>query len=327
MRVHLALAAAAALALTGCPSTSPRPDPVPTFIVCPDKPAEITRHDGTDVECPNPADVLEGKVKDAYVAYLACRHSFTHKGTPRRRAETKQRRSNHEDAEAFLSDCRSGGAAVAPSAWAQLSDLSDAQAAVKAINANTAGVAKNGVDIAGVSARTTNAETAINDLEMAVKTLASSDNVAELTNQLNALDTLADDVDDRADVLEAKLDAIASTEDVKAMRSDIKVNAMAVEKHGAMLADHVNATNTALADHDLRIEENTAGVAAAMALTSIPDAPSGKMFAVGLGTGFWKGETAFAIGTSARFQSVGLKLGVTGNKSGVGVGAGASIAF
>lgn len=73
MRVFLAVTAAAALALTGC---IPEPAVKAGIVVCPAEPVRIERRDGTVIECPNPPDVLEGRVKDAYVAYLACRALF-----------------------------------------------------------------------------------------------------------------------------------------------------------------------------------------------------------------------------------------------------------
>lgn len=220
--------------------------------------------------------------------------------------------------------------AFASTAWAEIeisdgtiSDADETKVVVDAINANMAGIKANKDSLAGLTARTTTAETAIADLEKTVKTFETTEKVTGLTNQVNAINTTVDDVDDRIDVVEAKLGTIASTEDVKTLRAGVDANAAAAQGNAMALKKH----NAMLADHDARIDENTAGIAAAMALSSIPDVPAGKTFAIGAGTGFWGGQAAFAVGTSAQYRAVSVKAGLTGNTDGFGVGAGVSVAF
>jgi trimeric autotransporter adhesin len=67
------------------------------------------------------------------------------------------------------------------------------------------------------------------------------------------------------------------------------------------------------------------GVAAATALTMIPDVDQGKTIAVGVGTANYKGYQAAALGASARLtQNIKLKIGAGVSSAGTAVGAGAS---
>jgi autotransporter adhesin len=67
------------------------------------------------------------------------------------------------------------------------------------------------------------------------------------------------------------------------------------------------------------------GVAAATALTMIPDVEQGKTIAVGVGTANYKGYQAAALGASARItQNVKLKIGAGLSAAGTAYGAGAS---
>ena len=67
------------------------------------------------------------------------------------------------------------------------------------------------------------------------------------------------------------------------------------------------------------------GVAAATALTMIPGVDSDKKFAMGMGVGTFKGQSAVAIGASARLnQRLTIKAGVGTSASGTTVGAGAA---
>ena len=67
------------------------------------------------------------------------------------------------------------------------------------------------------------------------------------------------------------------------------------------------------------------GVAAATALTMIPDVDLGKTIAVGVGTANYKGYQAAALGASARItQNIKVKVGAGYSSSGTTVGAGAA---
>jgi autotransporter adhesin len=67
------------------------------------------------------------------------------------------------------------------------------------------------------------------------------------------------------------------------------------------------------------------GVAAATALTMIPDVDLGKTIAVGVGTANYKGYQATALGASARItQNLKVKIGAGISSGGTTVGAGAS---
>jgi len=68
-----------------------------------------------------------------------------------------------------------------------------------------------------------------------------------------------------------------------------------------------------------------AGVAAATALTMIPDVDLGKTIAVGVGGGWYKGEDAVALGATVRLtENVKMKAGVGYSSEGTTVGVGAS---
>ncbi|MFM0061160.1 YadA-like family protein, partial [Paraburkholderia phytofirmans] len=68
-----------------------------------------------------------------------------------------------------------------------------------------------------------------------------------------------------------------------------------------------------------------AGIAAATALTMIPDVDQGKTIAVGIGGGTYKGEQAVALGVSARItENLKMKVGAGTSSSGTTVGLGAS---
>ncbi|MDR5780305.1 YadA-like family protein, partial [Caballeronia sp. LZ065] len=67
------------------------------------------------------------------------------------------------------------------------------------------------------------------------------------------------------------------------------------------------------------------GVAAATALTMIPDVDPGKTIAVGVGTATYKGYQAAALGASARImENVKVKIGAGVSAAGTAFGAGAS---
>lgn len=67
------------------------------------------------------------------------------------------------------------------------------------------------------------------------------------------------------------------------------------------------------------------GIAAATALTMIPDVDQGKTIAVGVGGGSYRGYQAMALGASARItQNIKIKLGAGISGQGTTVGAGAS---
>jgi trimeric autotransporter adhesin len=67
------------------------------------------------------------------------------------------------------------------------------------------------------------------------------------------------------------------------------------------------------------------GVAAATALTMIPDVDLGKTIAVGVGTANYKGYQATALGATARItQNLKVKIGAGYSSAGTTVGAGAS---
>lgn len=67
------------------------------------------------------------------------------------------------------------------------------------------------------------------------------------------------------------------------------------------------------------------GVAAATALTMIPEVDPGKTIAVGIGSGSYQGYAATALGVSVRFSdNLKAKLGVGVSSSGSTYGAGVS---
>ncbi|KVQ61201.1 hypothetical protein WT23_20430 [Burkholderia territorii] len=66
-----------------------------------------------------------------------------------------------------------------------------------------------------------------------------------------------------------------------------------------------------------------AGVAAATALTMIPEVDAGKTLAVGIGGASYQGYSAVAIGFTARLtENLKLKGGVSGSSAGYTYGAG-----
>jgi autotransporter adhesin len=67
------------------------------------------------------------------------------------------------------------------------------------------------------------------------------------------------------------------------------------------------------------------GVAAATALTMIPEVDAGKSFAIGIGTATYQGYGATALGASARFSNnIKMKLGISVGSDGAAYGAGMS---
>jgi len=67
------------------------------------------------------------------------------------------------------------------------------------------------------------------------------------------------------------------------------------------------------------------GIAAATALTMIPDVDQGKTIAVGIGGGTYKGAQAVALGVSARItENLKMKAGAGTSSQGTTVGVGAS---
>jgi autotransporter adhesin len=65
------------------------------------------------------------------------------------------------------------------------------------------------------------------------------------------------------------------------------------------------------------------GIAAATALTMIPEVDPGKTLSIGIGTGNYQGYSAVAIGFAARItENLKIKGGVSTSSSGTVVGAG-----
>ena len=72
--------------------------------------------------------------------------------------------------------------------------------------------------------------------------------------------------------------------------------------------------------HDLE-KVLSRGVSSVTALANIPQVDTGKVFAVGAGVASFNGETAFAIGASARFAGSGVVKASVGSGSGSGKAA------
>ncbi|WP_176385965.1 YadA family autotransporter adhesin, partial [Paraburkholderia youngii] len=88
------------------------------------------------------------------------------------------------------------------------------------------------------------------------------------------------------------------------------------------LDDRMNAADQAISDV---AKGAYSGIAAATALTMIPDVDKDKTLAIGIGGGTYKGYQAVAIGGTARItQNIKMKAGVGISSGGTTVGAGAS---
>ncbi|SCK39947.1 Head domain of trimeric autotransporter adhesin [Variovorax sp. HW608] len=88
------------------------------------------------------------------------------------------------------------------------------------------------------------------------------------------------------------------------------------------LDNRVNAANQAIGD----LSRNAySGIAAATALTMIPDVDKDKKLSLGIGAGSYKGYHAFAIGGTARItQNIKMRAGLGRSGSGTTAGVGAS---
>lgn len=99
------------------------------------------------------------------------------------------------------------------------------------------------------------------------------------------------------------------------------------------VAPGINATDAVNVQQLIGVQSNInsvaraayTGIAAATALTMIPEVDPGKTLAVGIGTGSYQGYSAAALGFSARITSnLKIKGGVSGGSGGHSYGAGAS---
>jgi len=95
---------------------------------------------------------------------------------------------------------------------------------------------------------------------------------------------------------------------------------------GMSSKDYVDQSMKSMQSQVNSVAKNSyGGIAAATALTMIPDVDQGKTIAVGVGTGNYKGYQAVALGASARItQNLKVKLGAgmsPGNGTAVGAGA------
>jgi trimeric autotransporter adhesin len=88
----------------------------------------------------------------------------------------------------------------------------------------------------------------------------------------------------------------------------------------------VNLIGNALGSQINEVARNAySGVAAATALSMIPEVDPGKTIAVGVGTGTYKGYQAVAIGATARLtENVKMRAGFSTSSGGTAAGVGAS---
>ena len=76
-----------------------------------------------------------------------------------------------------------------------------------------------------------------------------------------------------------------------------------------------------------QVDENSAGVALAIAMTNVPQLSGDKKFSLGFAIGTFEGEVGYAAGASVRFTDALVGRASVGGSSESGFGAGAGVAF
>ena len=132
----------------------------------------------------------------------------------------------------------------------------------------------------------------------------------------------------RIDVNEENI--AAHGEQLSAHEERISANVTAIDTLKGVdvaLGKRIATNEKQIARNMERIDSNTVGVAAAIALASIPPLPEGHDFAVGGGFGHWDSEPAVALNAQARVQNAVLHAAVTGNADEIGVGTGVTFGW
>nr|WP_277403733.1 YadA-like family protein [Burkholderia sp. Ac-20345] len=113
----------------------------------------------------------------------------------------------------------------------------------------------------------------------------------------------------------------------------VSIGSVGNERRLTNVAEGVNGTDAANMNQIWRVQSSVnqvardaySGVAAATALTMIPDVDVGKTIAVGIGAATYHGYAASALGVTARItQNLKMKAGVGLTSAGVAAGAGVS---
>ena len=183
-------------------------------------------------------------------------------------------------------------------------------------------VEKNKADIA-----TNKADIATNKADIATNKADIATNKADIaTNKADIATNKADIATNKADIATNKADIATNKADIATNKADIATNKADIATINSRLAANNNSINELRGNVNLLNKDLRGGVASAIAHASVPQSTKAGAIGVGVGTGFYGGQSAVSLGVSGVTANENwvFKASVSTNSRGnYGVGAGA----
>ena len=183
-------------------------------------------------------------------------------------------------------------------------------------------VEKNKADIA-----TNKADIATNKADIATNKADIATNKADIaTNKADIATNKADIATNKADIATNKADIATNKADIATNKADIATNKADIATINSRLAANNNSINELRGNVNLLNKDLRGGVASAIAHASVPQSTKAGAIGVGVGTGFYGGQSAVSLGVSGVTPNENwvFKASVSTNSRGnYGVGAGA----
>ncbi|WP_308904324.1 YadA family autotransporter adhesin [Neisseria subflava] len=183
-------------------------------------------------------------------------------------------------------------------------------------------VEKNKTDIA-----TNKADIATNKTNIATNTGNIATNTANIAANTDKITANTDKITANTDKITANTANIAAnTGKITANTANIQTNANNIAAINTQLADNNNSINELRGNVNLLNKDLRGGVASAIAHASVPQSTKAGAIGVGVGTGFYGGQSAVSLGVSGVTANENwvFKASVSTNSRGnYGVGAGA----
>ena len=146
------------------------------------------------------------------------------------------------------------------------------------------------------------------------------------TNKADIATNKADIATNKADIATNKADIATNKADIATNKADIATNKADIATINSRLAANNNSINELRGNVNLLNKDLRGGVASAIAHASVPQSTKAGAIGVGVGTGFYGGQSAVSLGVSGVTPNENwvFKASVSTNSRGnYGVGAGA----
>ena len=171
------------------------------------------------------------------------------------------------------------------------------------------------------------ADIATNKADIATNKADIATNKADIaTNKADIATNKADIATNKADIATNKADIATNKADIATNKADIATNKADIATINSRLAANNNSINELRGNVNLLNKDLRGGVASAIAHASVPQSTKAGAIGVGVGTGFYGGQSAVSLGVSGVTPNENwvFKASVSTNSRGnYGVGAGA----